>query len=113
MSKNDQISKRLEAMKKGNENQNASRPANVINAITKGEEDKKDFKKMAEELKKIKEETKNSVLTGYRKDTIYIREDLHDAFNALCVKHGDKKAYANEAIEDFLIKKYKEMHMDK
>ena len=69
----------------------------------------KDMSQIAEELKARKEKMEKSKLDGYKKDTLYIRSDIYDAFNALCVKQGQKKTYVNEALHDFVLKKYKEM----
>lgn len=71
------------------------------------------FEEIAKELEKRKDAEVKSKLTGFRKDTIYIREDIYAAFNALCIKQGQKKAYVNEALSDFIMKKYREMEADK
>lgn len=68
------------------------------------------FADIAAKLKERKAEESVGANDDYVKDTIYIRRDIFDAFNALCIKHGDKKKYANEAMSDFIMKKYKELH---
>ena len=77
-----------------------------MQTIATGEEEKPDFMKMAEELESQKE--LKSENDGYIKDTIYIREDLYRAMQAICTRQGDKKKNVNQAYEDFLTKVYKE-----
>lgn len=81
----------------------------VIDGLVSKEEEKPDFKKMAEELSRRKEEETSGANQDHVKDTIYVQKDLYDAFNSLCVKHGDKKRYVNEALADYVQKKYKEL----
>ena len=85
----------------------------VIQQIIHQEEDKPDFEKIAEELARRHEEEKHSLNQGYTKDTIYIQDDIYKAFNALCVKRGDKKEFVNIALADFVEKRYKELKAEK
>ena len=104
----DLIAERLRRM---NENNESLKPESksVIDKIATGKEEKPDFEKMAEVLEAQKEE-KVSENSAYTKDTIYIRNDLFKAMNALCVRQGDKKRLVNQMYEEFLTKKYKELH---
>lgn len=68
-----------------------------------------DMAAIAEQLQQQRSEEPVSANDGYTKDTLYIENDLFRAFNALCVKRGDKKKFVNEAIRDFVLKKYREM----
>lgn len=104
--KNDLLNKRLQEIQKNNEKAQKKKPDVVQNIVT-GKEDKPDFSKMAEELKKKKKPA--SLLDGAVKDTIYIREDLYNAMQALCQKQGDKRKFVNQAYEEFLTRKYKEI----
>lgn len=106
MSKNEELKKRLEEMKKNNGQK--SNAADMIGGIVSQEEEKTDFEKIAQELEAMKEE-KKSVLTGTVKDTIYIDKPIHDAIKALCVKQGDKRRIVNEALSDYVKKRYKEL----
>lgn len=108
--KNDLLNERLKAVQKEKEAEK-NKPG-VVKTIVTGEEEKPDFMKMAEVLEKEKEE-RVSENEFYQKDTIYIRKDLFNAMNALCEKQGDKKKFVNQAYEEFLAKKYKEMQIDK
>lgn len=85
----------------------------VIQQIIHQEEDKPDFEKIAEELARRHEEEKRSLNDEHIKDTIYIQKDIYKAFNALCTERGLKKQYVNEAIADFVQKKYKELQQNK
>ena len=81
--------------------------------MTEQKDDTPDFAKMAEDLKKRHEEEAHSLNDAHQKMTIYVNEDIANAFNALCVKRGDQKKYINEALGDFVAKKYKELQTEK
>lgn len=85
-----------------------SEKAELVNKILNQEEETIDMKAIAEALQEQREE-QPGLNDGYRKDTLYIQEDLYEAFNALCVNRGDKKKFVNEALRDFVLKKYKEL----
>lgn len=103
--KNDLLNQRLQKIQKEKEETEKTRP-DVVQSIVTGEDEKPDFMKMAEVLEEEKEERK-SANEGYIKDTIYIREDLYKAMQALCVQQGDKKMLVNAAYEEFLTREYK------
>lgn len=70
---------------------------------------KPDFAAIAEKLKERQDtEKKPSFLEGTRKLTIYIDNDVADAFTALCPNRGDQRRNATEAFEDWIIKKTKD-----
>ena len=106
----DLISERLKQMNESKETLKQDKP-NVVDSIATGKESKPDFAKMAEVLEAQKEDRK-SENDGYIKDTIYIREDLYKAMQALCNKQGEKKTRVNAAYEMYLTKVYKELHKD-
>ena len=106
MSKNDQINKRLEAMRK---KENESQPTKVIDKIVNQEEVKPDLKKIAQELQERHQKEAVSANSGFIKDTLYIEEDVYRAFNALCVKRGEKKTRVNEALREYVEKEYKKI----
>ena len=107
--KNDRIQNKL------NEIGAAKAPSKkeVIQQIIHQEEEKPDYEQIARELQERHEEEKRSLNDNHIKDTIYVQEDLYKAFNALCTERGLKKQYVNEAIADFVQKKYKELHQNK
>ena len=105
MSNQNKIQEKLKQMQTGGQQDKKK----VIDGIANPEVEKPDFAKMAEELQARHEQKKHSVNDGYVKDTVYVREDLYRAFNALATKRGMKKELMNEAIADFVLKKYKEI----
>lgn len=107
MSKNDEFKKKLDILQK--EKMNTSNPSKVINGIISQEQESPDFAKIAEELQKRHEQEKRSLNDKYIKDTIYIEENIYKAFNALCTERGMKKQLVNEALSDFVQKKYREL----
>lgn len=112
MLNNDKINERIRRVSTLNETgkndgEKDVKKRDVIGGITKGEPEP-DFKKIAEEIKKASD-VKKSVNEGYVKDTLYIREDIYNAFMALCPNHGDKKQHINVALSDYVKKKYKEL----
>lgn len=62
------------------------------------------------EMRKVQEERGEN--DGYQKMTIYIRDDIAEAFNALITKRGQQKEFANIAIADFVKKKAKELGIE-
>lgn len=110
MSKNDRFKDRLNGINDGSGIQHKKE---VIQQIIHQEEEQPDFSKIAEELAQRHEEEKHSLNDGFQKDTIYIQEDIYKAFNSLCVKRGDKKQFVNEALADFIKKRYKEIQAEK
>lgn len=110
MSKNDRFKERLSGINDGSKIENKKE---VIQQIIHQEEETPDFSKIAEELALRHEEEKHSLNDGYVKDTIYIQEDIYKAFNALCVKRGDKKQFINEALAEYVAKRYKEISSER
>lgn len=107
MSKSNKWQDKLKDINPGNEKPEHKRE--VIHQIVHQEEDRTDFEQIAKELQQRHEEEKRSLNDNHIKDTIYIREDIYKAFNALCTERGLKKQYVNEAFEDFVKKKYREL----
>ena len=102
MSDLDEKLERLKGKKDGNKTE-------VMDEFTGRKDEASQMSQIAEALKKQKEKEKNSLNDDYVKDTIYIQRDIYEAFNALCIKQGDKKRLANEAFRDFVLKKYNQM----
>ncbi|MBR5193019.1 MAG: hypothetical protein IKW37_01175 [Bacteroidaceae bacterium] len=109
MSKSNDFKSRLEGLQKDKE-AIKSNPGKVIGGIISQEQEAPDFAQIAEELQQRHAEEARSLNTGYVKDTIYIEENIYKAFNALCTERGMKKQLVNEALADFVQKKYKELH---
>lgn len=111
MSKNEELKKRLEEMKKNNGQK--SNAADMIGGIVSQEEEKTDFEKIAQELEERQKKEAISMNSDYVKDTLYIQKDLYKAFNALCIKRGDKKQHVNRAIAEYVQKEYKRIQKEK
>lgn len=82
---------------------------NLVSQLTHESTGEPDFNEIAQKLKERKGDEKESVMAGAVKYTIYIDEPIAEAFAALCVKRGDQRRYANEALKDFVLKKTREM----
>lgn len=108
MSKNDNFKNRLESLQKDKDAIKGN-PGKVISGIISQEQETPDFAKIAEELQQRHAEEKRSLNDNYIKDTIYIEENIYRAFNALCTERGMKKQLVNEALADFVQKKYREL----
>lgn len=88
-------------------------PGKVIGGIINQEQEAPDFAKIAEELQQIHEEEAHSLNDKHMKMTIYVRTDVAKAFNSLCIKRGDQKKYINQALSDFVARRYKELQAEK
>lgn len=108
MSKNNKLQDRLAGLQQEKDTIK-SNPGKVISGIISQEQDTPDFAKIAEELQERHEQEKHSLNSGYIKDTIYIEENLYKAFNSLCLKRGDKKQMVNEALSEYVTKRYREL----
>lgn len=108
MSKNNKLQDRLAGLQQEKETIKGN-SGKVISGIVSQEQEKPDFAKIAEELQQRHAEEARSLNTGYVKDTIYIEENIYKAFNALCTERGMKKQLVNEALADFVQKKYREL----
>ena len=111
MSKNNESAiERLAKIKAEKEAAKAAAKGNdLVNQLTHDSTGEPDFAEIAEKLKERKDGEKVSVMAGAVKYTIYIDEDVATAFDALCVKRGDQRRYANEALKDFVLKKTREL----
>ena len=105
---NDRL-KRIAESKSRNEDKQHHAQAEMRNQMTERKDDTPDFSKIAEDLQRIHEEEKHSLNDGHVKMTIYVEENIAKAFYALCMKRGDQKKYLNQALADFVAKKYKEL----
>lgn len=108
MSKSNDMKNRLDGLRKEKDTIKGN-PGKVINGIISQEQETPDFAKIAEELQQRHEAEKRGLNDNYVKDTIYIEENIYKAFNALCTERGMKKQLVNEALADFVQKKYREL----
>lgn len=102
---------RLERMKR--ESQVDKREGNeLVSQLTHQAAGAPDFNEIAKKLEERKAQEPKSENEGHVKMTIYVREDLHRSFAALCTKRGQQKEFINEAIADFVAKKIREMDLE-
>ena len=114
MDKKETAAERLERMKREKEaaKQQTKDNTDLVGQLTHESNGEPDFEELAEKLKKRQDEEKEgSVLSGAVKYTIYIDSAVAEAFQALCLKRGDQRRYANEAFRDFVQKKARELGM--
>ena len=71
--------------------------------------DIEDFRELAKKIEAHNRERSTSANADCQKMTIYIRNDIADAFNALITERGQQKEFANIAFADFVKKKAREM----
>lgn len=84
--------------------------ADLVEQLAHEESGKPDFAAIAEKLKENQgAEKKPSFLEGTTKFTIYVDNDVAEAFKALCVERGDQRRYATQAFAEFIEKKVKEL----
>ena len=109
MSKNNKINERLNSLQQKKEQfaHNGDK-GELVSKIMNQEEEQIDMKAIAEALQEQRPE-QPGLNVGHTKDTLYIQDDIYQAFNALCVNRGDKKKFVNEALRDFVLKKYREL----
>ena len=114
MSKNNSAWDRIERMKREQEEAaakgNTIADSNLVEQLTHEEAGEPDFAAIADKLKaNLDAEKEPSFLDGTTKFTIYVDNDVAEAFKSLCVKRGDQRRYATQAFSDFVIKKMKEL----
>lgn len=84
--------------------------ADLVEQLTHEDAGEPDFAAIADKLKaNLDAEKEPSFLEGTTKFTIYVDNDVAEAFKSLCVKRGDQRRYATQAFSDFVIKKMKEL----
>lgn len=94
-----------EAAAKGGSGDNTD----LISQLTHEGAGEPDYDAIARALEEKKAKEPEGANAGHVKMTLYVREDLARGFDALCTKHGDKKAFINQAIADFIQKKAREL----
>ena len=84
----------------------------LVNQLTHAEPDITNFDEITKKLKERQKNEKAPLLENaekYTKYTIYVEKPVAEAFQALCLKRGDQRRYANQAIKEFVEKKVKEL----
>lgn len=102
---------RLANLKKEQEAAKASTPkdAELVNQLAHEHDGKPDFSELAQKLQERQEKEAKGENENHVKMTMYIRQDIYDAFNALITKRGQQKEFTNQALSDFIQKKAKEL----
>ena len=114
MSKNrnalDRIARMQQAQEEAALKGDTTLDSGLVEQLAHEDAGKPDFADIAEKLKERQDAEKEpSFLEGTTKFTIYVDNDVADAFKALCVKRGDQRRYATQAFSDFVTKKVKEL----
>ena len=111
MSKNNResVQERIERMKQQREASGAGNNE-LVSQIAHESNGEPDFKDLAQRLQARHDEVKEATpKKEEEKTTLYIDKSVYDAFRALCINRGDQKRYINEAIQDFVLKKAREL----
>lgn len=111
MGKRESAADRIARMKREKEAavKSTDKTTPLVNQLTNEKSLEPDFAEIARKLKERQDAEKTSALAGAVKYTIYIDTDVAEAFQALCIKRGDQRRYANEAFKDFINKKAREL----
>lgn len=114
MSKNKDAFERIAQMQRAKEEAAAQggtiEDSSLVDQLAHEDEGQPNFADIAEKLKaNLETEKEPSFLEGTTKFTIYVDNDVAEAFKALCVKRGDQRRYATQAFSDFIAKKVKEL----
>lgn len=108
MSKN-KVNERLSSLQQQKEHFTPGDKGELVHKMMNQEKEDVSLDDIARELQERREAEATGENEGYVKDTIYIRKDIYDAFNALCLKRGDKKKHANAAFERYVLEEYKKL----
>ena len=110
--KKESAAERLERLKreKAEAKQTAKDTPDLLGQLTHESAGELDFEKVARQLEERKAQESKGENDGYVKMTIYIEENLAKAFNALITKRGQQKEFANQALRDFVAKKFRELN---
>ena len=106
-SKPNSAAERIARMKREKEASGSS--SELVGQLTHESDGEPDFTELARKLRDHLDGDPSAVKTETVKYTLYIDEPVAEAFKALCVNRGDKRAYATEALADFVKKKAREM----
>lgn len=101
---------RLANLKKEQEEAKAASPKeDLVNQLAHENDGKPDFSELAQKLQERQERESKGENENHVKMTMYIRQDIYDAFNALITKRGQQKEFTNQALSDFIQKKAREL----
>lgn len=109
MSGKETVQERLARMAK--EKKEATTNKDLVGQLHHESDGETDFSKLAEKLEERKAKEAKGENEGHVKMTIYVREDIAKAFNALITKRGQQKEFTNQALSDFIQKKSRELNL--
>lgn len=111
------VKEKLERMKREKEEAAAkakeTESTGLVSQLTHETSGEPDFSEIAKKLQERKAQEAKGENDSHVKMTIYVREDVADAFNALITKRGQQKEFVNIALADFVAKKIRELGLDK
>ena len=113
MSEKETVQERLARMKQEAAGTTAKESTDLVSQLTHEGSGAPDFAEIAKKLEERKEQEPKGENVDHVKMTIYVREDLAQSFSALCTKRGQQKEFINQAIADFILKKARELGIDK
>ena len=117
--KNETAKERLARMQREKEEAEARAKAgekegsSLVSQLTHETSGEPDFTEIARKLEERKALEAKGENENHVKLTIYVRQDIYDAFNALITKRGQQKQFVNQALQDFVQKKIRELGLDK
>lgn len=100
---------RIARMQREKEAAKGSLNADLVSQLTHETDGAPDFSDLAEKLEERKAQEAKGENEGHIKMTIYVREDIARSFNALITKRGQQKQFINQALQDFVQKKAREL----
>lgn len=111
------VKEKLERMKREKEEAVAkakeTESTGLVSQLTHEASGEPDFAEIAKKLEERKAQEAKGENENHVKMTIYVRQDISDAFNALITKRGQQKEFVNIALADFVAKKIRELGLDK
>jgi len=110
MSEKDNAAVRLQRMKEQREAAKSS--AGIARQIVDETAGERDLEALAAKLKERQDRERHGENFGHVKMTIYVKEDVYAAFNALITRRGQQKEFVNQALQDFVLKKARELDID-
>lgn len=71
-----------------------------------------DLSEIVLKMKEAQHEQRTSLNDGYVRMTVYVRDDIMAGMKSLCPRQGQLKQRVNEALEEYIVKKAREMGVE-
>ena len=108
--KKETAAERLARMKKEKEAaKEVAKGTDIVGQLTHENDGQPDFSSLVNKLENWNEKEAKGENVDYVKMTIYIQKDIAKGFNALCVRRGDQKKHANQALAEYVARKAREL----